>query len=180
MLICTSMTYHLSVTSPYCQQVSTKKCSRTPTYPMILNYLINLRAVELLPTNYCRSGQSTSNEFGPRFVAPAVKLAISGFPHIVPTFPVTVQVRPASSMFRRWFFLDHQLVLRFNRVVATPITQGLSCSRLDYRKHPRGVLNLMTKSCRHGVHRFFVLVGYIRFALDGKQTKCCFICFCQS
>ena len=113
-----------------------------------------------------------SNEFGPRFVAPAVKLAISGFPHIVPTFPVTVQVRPASSMFRRWFFLDHQLVLRFNRVVATPITQGWSCSCLDYRKRSRGVSTLMTKSCRHGVHRFFVPVGYIHFALDGKQTKC--------
>ena len=71
-----------------------------------------------------------------------VKLAILGFPHIVLTFPVMVQVRPASFVFRRWFFLVHQFVLRLYRVVATkvatPITRGWSCSRLDFRRHLSG------------------------------------------
>lgn len=118
LLMCTSMTYHLSVTSPHCQQVSTKKCSRALTYLMVLNRLIDFRAVELkhdqLLTTYRRSG------LGPRFLTPAVKLAISGFPHIPLTFPVTAQVRPACSVFRRLFFLVHQLVLHLYHMAATP------------------------------------------------------------
>jgi hypothetical protein len=138
-----------------------------PNVPNGLNRSIDFRAVTLEHdqqlTNYRQEWaerfERDSNHAGSCHLP--LRYLSSAFPDIALIFPVTVQMRPAcsvsssclctlQSLLRCLSFLIRRLVLRFFRVVATPIMRDWSCSRSDSKRHSSGVSNPMMKFSSQG------------------------------